>query len=80
MKPSKWEREDEVTVAREFGPYMVLAWEDELSAGWVIAHTETGKEGTEHFVYDIKTAKSCGMRAARRMVKRMAADLGMVKL
>ena len=78
MKPSKWEREDEVTVAREFGPYMVLAWEDELSAGWVIAHTETGKEGLEHKAADMRAAKRNGMKAAQRMVRRMAAELGMV--
>lgn len=79
MKPSKWVMDDEITFARDFGPFTMYAWEDEGIAGWCIQDANNEPTTTRQ-AKNLAAAKRSADRAARKMVRKMAAELGMVKL
>lgn len=73
MKPSKWERENGFEV-RRLGDFTMHVWTNGFGVWWTIGG-EPARESKSP-----AAAKRAASSAARRMVKRMAADLGMVKL
>lgn len=81
MKPSKWVRVRDAMWRRGFGALEMLAWEGDPSlgglSGWSIDTFSGQVSGTGK---DIDRARHSAARMARKMVRKMAAELGMVKL